>query len=296
MHHNTLLSLLSIVFMQVSTLKFQNQDYPELLREIKNPPKQLFVLGQLPADAVALAVVGSRRPSDYGREVTYKLTYELAKAGIIIVSGLAYGIDAVAHAAALEAGGVTVAVQACGYDQVYPAGNRGLAKQIQKHGAVVTEYPPGTPALKQNFVARNRIIAGLCLATIVTDAAARSGALITANFALNGNRQVMAVPGNITSPTCAGPNNLIKAGALPITDSSDVLSALEIHIDQPALSTRADSKEESKILELLGQGLRSTQELIDQSGLTAGQFASTIGLMEISGKVRNLGAGNWLPR
>ena len=288
--------LLSIFFMQVSTIKRQSSNYPILLEDIPSPPAQLFLHGQLPPQAVMVAIVGSRKCSDYGQAATYQLAYELARAGVVIVSGLALGVDTVAHTAALEAGGTTLAVQACGWDQIYPAANRGLAEQILRQGGgIISEYEKGMPALKQNFPARNRIIAGLCVATIVTEAAARSGALITANFALQQNRQVMAVPGNITNPLSAGPNNLLKAGATPITGSSDVLAALNFQIEQTQ-PTAPSSQEEAAILELLKQGCRTTQALIERSGLSAQQFASIISLMEITGQVRNLGAGNWVPR
>lgn len=279
--------------MHISTINLQSPNYPKLLREISNPPTKLFIKGELP-DQPAVAIVGSRRPSQYGRQVTYRLASDLAKAGVTVISGLALGIDSVAHQAALEAGGRTIAVLACGLDRIYPSSNQGLAERVAGQGALISDYPKGTEPLRHHFPARNRIIAGLSQAVIVTEASAKSGALITANFALEQNRQVMAVPGNITSPMSAGPNNLIKAGALPITDSSDVLAALDV--EYSTKKVRADSKEEALILELLEKGINSTQKLIEASGLAAAQFANIISLMEISGKVRNLGAGNWVPR
>lgn len=280
--------------MHISAINYQSNHYPALLRDITSPPPKLFYRGQLPPERPTVAIVGSRRTSTYGRNITYRLASELAAAGVTIVSGLALGVDSVAHLAALDAGGITVAVLACGLDQVYPHSNRGLAERITERGAVISDYPERTQPLRHHFPARNRLIAGLSHAVIITEAAAKSGALITANFALEQNRQVMAVPGNITSPLSAGPNNLIKAGALPITDSSDVLAALDL--EYSAQSVQADSREEALILELLAKGVNSTQRLIEESGLAAGQFANIISLMEISGKVRNLGAGNWVTR
>jgi DNA processing protein len=281
--------------MQISKLSLESPRYPSLLLEINNPPKGIYVLGKLPS-VPSVAVVGSRRPTEYGRQVTYKLSSELASAGITIVSGLALGIDSIAHQAAIDAGGLTVAVQACGLDRIYPASHRGLAKRIlSSGGAIVSEHPEGTPPLKHHFPARNRIISGLSLAVVVTEADASSGSLITANFALEQNRMVMAVPGNITSQRSAGPNNLIKAGAIPITSASDVLAALNIEAAQ-SKPVKPDSKEEAVVIELISQGITSSEALISSSGLSAAQFANVISLMEITGKVRNLGAGRWALR
>lgn len=282
--------------MHSSEVKFINTEYPDILREISTSPKQLYLAGELPKEP-AIAIVGTRRPTEYGRRVTYQLAGELARAGLVIVSGLAYGIDGVAHRAALEAGGKTVAVLAGGLDKIYPTGHQALAQQIiENDGALVSEYPSGTESFKYNFPARNRIISGLSQAVIVTEADASSGSLITASHALNQNRTVMAVPGNITSLRSAGPNNLIRTGAIPVTSSNDVLAALELERCGFTASAQPKSREEALILELLSQGLSRTDELIDQSQLSASQFANIITLMEITGKVRNLGAGNWVAR
>jgi DNA processing protein len=212
--------------MQIHSILSQDDTFPTQLREISSSPKELFVLGELPTRP-AIAIVGSRKPTAYGKEVTYQLAFELARAGIVIISGLALGLDTIAHQAALDAGGQTVAVLAHGLDQIYPSSNRNLALDILKHrGALVSDYPVKTPSLPQHFAARNRIISGLSLGTIVTEAASSSGSLITANFALDQNRVVMAVPGNITSLASAGPNNLLRAGAVPVTSASDVLAAI----------------------------------------------------------------------
>lgn len=282
--------------MQYSTISFQNQDYPDQLRQIASPPKQLYSVGQLPQGHY-VAIVGTRRPTDYGRQVTYQLASQLAKAGFIIVSGLALGIDGVAHQAAVEAGGKTVAVLGNGIGKVYPPSHKWLADKIlETGGAIVSEYEPGVEPQKFTFPARNRIIAGLSLAVIVTEADASSGSLITANFALEQGRAVMAVPGNITSLRSAGPNNLIKSGALPVTDATDVLNALDLDHKELHKPVKADSAEEAKILELLADGVNSTDQLIENSGLEAARFANIISLMEITGKVRSLGAGNWVVR
>ncbi len=283
--------------MTIASTPYASPDYPSLLREIPQPPDVLYSLGAIPK-GTAVAIVGSRKCSPYGEEVTYRLSYDLARAGLIIISGLALGIDGIAHRAALDAGGKTVAVMAGGLDSIYPARHRGLAKEILANGgALIAEHPAGIPPLRPYFVARNRIIAGLSTAVLVTEADVRSGSLTTANFALESGRIVMAVPGNITSPRSAGPNNLIRQGALAVTDATDVLS--ELNFQTHAVETtpvRAFSAPEARILDLLGSGGRTTGELLEQSGLTAAELANLISLMEITGKIRNMGAGRWMVR
>jgi DNA processing protein len=288
------MTLLSTLFMQITKLSYKSQEYPDILRNIAAPPKQLYVVGDIPAGP-AIAIVGSRRPTQYGKQMTYKLASELAKAGVVIVSGLALGIDAMAHLGAVEAGGKTIAVQACGMDRIYPASNRSLAIKILRDGAIISEYPEGTEPFKSNFVARNRIIAGLCQAIIIPEADASSGSLHTVNFALQQGKTVMAVPGHVTSARSAGPNNLLRSGAVPITGTSDVLAALDLG-GMLAKPVRARNSEEASVLELLGQGVSNSQEIIDKSGMSAAEFANIITLMEITGKVRNLGAGTWVSR
>lgn len=281
--------------MNIQELNYKSNSYPELLRTITAPPKKLYVRGKLP-ELPMVAVVGTRKPSEYGVAQTRRIAYDLAKAGFCIVSGLAYGVDAIAHMAALEAGGRTVAVLGNGIEHVYPVGNQKLGQQIlDSGGAIISEYEGVMPALKQHFPARNRIISGLALGVIVTEADAKSGSLITANFALQQNRQVFALPGNVTSPRSAGPNNLIKIGAKPITDAVDVLA--EFNLQSPELqvkAVKADSKEEAKILEVLAQGSCNTQALIEETELPAAELASILSLMEITGKIRSMGAGQWL--
>lgn len=266
-----------------------------MLRRLDVPPTSINVLGNLPKDSL-VAVVGSRKPTAYGEKMTYQIASELAQAGAVIVSGLAFGVDSIAHRAALDAGGKTVAVLACGLDRIYPAEHRGLAKEIlAKGGALVSEYDIGTEPYKSNFVERNRIIAGLSMATIVTEAAQKSGALITARDAKETGRLVMAVPGNVTSVYSTGPNNLLRAGAIPITSGADAIISLGFHAREAA-PVPAQSKDEALLLRLLGEGVGTSEELINKSELGAAQFANIISLMEITGKVRNLGAGNWVVR
>jgi DNA processing protein len=244
-----------------------------------------------------VSIVGTRRPTKYGEEITCRLAYELAKAGFCVVSGMALGIDTIVHRAVLDAKGSTLAVLGCGLDRPYPRSNFGLYRSIIESdvGGVISEYPEGTEAYKSHFPARNRIIAGLSSATIVTEADAKSGSLITANFAIQANRTVMAVPGNTTSLRSAGPNNLIKNGAQLITNASDVLAYLGL--ESPELvkvRPKADSKEEALIMEILSGQSMTTQQIIDETKIDAISIASIISLMEITGKIRNLGAGSWI--
>ena len=205
--------------------------YPSLLRTISDPPQDLYVRGAGPLELLeqpCVAIVGARVCSSYGSYVAYLLAKELAAAGIVVVSGLARGIDAAAHRGALDAGGRTVAVLGCGIDRDYPPAHAGLAHRIVSEGGlIVSEYPPGTEPAPWRFPARNRIIAGLSAATIVVEARERSGALITADFALEEGRKVFAVPGEITIATSVGPNNLLKNGAGLVTGAKDVLDWLD---------------------------------------------------------------------
>lgn len=213
----------------VNYLCFLDSDFPELLRHIPDPPLALFYRGDpsLLQRPLAIGVVGSRRPTAYGRAVCAQLTKELAQAGLVIVSGLAYGIDAQAHEAALQAGGKTIGVMGCGIDQIYPAGNRQLYQKMESSGLLLSEYPPGTPAVPGLFPERNRIISGLSLGVLVVEAAERSGSLITADCALEQGRDVFAVPGSIFSKMSVGPHHLLKQGAKLVTTSSEVLEEWE---------------------------------------------------------------------
>ncbi len=281
--------------MNIQEIIYKSNSYPELLGTIAHPPKTLYCLGNIP-DLPMVAIVGTRKPTEYGKQMTYRLAYDLASAGVCLVSGLAYGIDAIAHKAAVEAGGKVVAVLGTPLDTIYPASNRNLAKSIlSKSGAIVSEYEVGTNTQRFNFPARNRIIAGLSLATIVTEADAQSGSLITANFAVTENRIVMAIPGNLTSPRSAGPNNLIKLGAKLVTSATDVLAELEMKSTVlQAKKVLPASKEEAIVLELIEAGHINTHTMIDNSEFDAPRLAHVLSLMEITGKIKNLGAGQWM--
>jgi DNA processing protein len=281
--------------MQIAKFSKRNTAYPDMLREIASPPEWLYVRGVLPKHSM-VAVVGTRKCSDYGLKATYQISSGLAKAGAVIVSGLALGIDAMAHRAALDAGGKTVAVLACGLDEIYPSSNRGLAEEIlESGGALISEYEPGTPPVKHHFPERNRIIAGLSLGTIVTESPVEGGAMITAAHTGAQQRTLMAVPGNITSPGSAGPNNIIRTGGTAITSAADAINALGFHAQEP-IPMAAHSAQEAKLLDLIAKTGTSADELIEAAGMTAAEFANVISLMEITGKVRNLGAGVWVVR
>lgn len=275
-------------------LNCADSQYPLSLKSIYDPPKALYCKGNL-VDCPLVAVVGTRRPTAYGAQVTESIVSDLAAAGIGIVSGLALGIDSIAHRAALDAGGYTIAVLGNGIDDVYPASNRWLANRIlDSGGAIISELPSKTPPLKHHFPARNRIIAGLSFAVLVTEADWKSGTLYTANFALENGRDVMAIPGSILSEASAGPNNLIRQGAQLVTDASHIVDALGIEYNRASINTPlASNNIEKLIIETLLRGPCNSQQLIESGQLDASSFAHTITLMEISGKVKNLGRGRW---
>lgn len=284
---------------QIKLLTILDPGYPKLLKEIPQPPVVLYVRGELlPQDEMALAVVGTRKFSVYGKRVVEDLVRDLVRANITVVSGLALGLDTIAHHTALNFGGRTLAVLGSGVDTVYPASNRIIAERIVAgQGAIISELPLGMPPLKHHFPHRNRIIAGLSLGTVVVEAAADSGALITARHALEQNRQVFAVPGSIYNPVSVGPNNLLKMGAKPVASAADVLEDLNLGFLQEQLITQeiaGDNEEEQKILGLLSREPLHVDQITKVSGLSASAVAATLIIMEMKGKVRNLGANQYV--
>jgi DNA processing protein len=281
---------------KVKTLTLNSPLFPEQLKHIAEPPRQLYYLGDLEniLTKPRLAIVGSRKVSAYGKSVTLKLAREAAEQGIAIVSGLALGIDGMAHQAALEAGGVTLAVLPAGLDKIYPATHRQLAEDILKQGgALITEFPFGSQPFKTNFLIRNRIISGISDAVLIPEAAIRSGSLNTARHALEQGRDVMAVPGNITSELSGGTNNLIKLGATPVTEIRDILAAMGLKQAGKKAIPMGTTPEESIVIELLARGISDSSELLHRSELTPTIFNQTLTMLEITGKVRPLGAGHW---
>lgn len=271
---------------------------PDILTSIPDAPESLFAIGDTLNELLKkprIAIVGSRKMTPYGRLVTEKFASELAGKGIVIVSGLAYGVDACAHQSALTSGGKCIAVLACGLDQMYPAANKKLADNIvEKGGVILSEYPKKTEPLRHHFLARNRIISGLADAVLITEAAQRSGSLNTSGHALNQGMPVMAIPGNINSLMSGGTNNLIKSGAHLISEVSDVLSILKLDEDSSQQSLPvALSKEEYIILSLLKEGISDGLELQTKSDLDPAMYGQTLTMLEISGKVKPLGNNKW---
>lgn len=277
----------------ITAISIKNEAYPALLKTIYDPPPVLFVQGFLPSsDSAHLAIIGSRKATDYGIGICKKLTHELTSSGLVIVSGLAYGIDEYAHAATINAQGVTIAVLACGLLNINSSRQRYLAnKIIENGGAVISEFGLHTSSMKQNFPYRNRIISGLSHATFVIEAAEKSGSLITARCALEQGRDVFALPGPIDSLTSMGTNNLIKMGALAVTKSDDILDALQIeHVQEKDIpKPEPDSKEEAQILELLSKKPIHIDEITRSTQLASMIVASTLSLMEMKGRAHQIG-------
>lgn len=278
----------------VRLLCIEDASYPAPLRQIIQPPPLLYVRGTLDsADEWALAVVGTRSPTSYGKEATRRLVGDLAGAGITVVSGLALGIDTIAHTAALEAGGRTIAVLGRGVDGVYPERNRALAEDIVSNGALISEFPLGTAPTSANFPARNRLISGLSCGTLVVEAGERSGALITVSFALEQGRDVFAVPGQIFSRTSAGTNRLIRDGAGLVTDAQDILEALNwttAAVQQEIQLTLPEDPVEAALLDLLSYEPQHVDMLGRASGLTAPAVSATLAMLELKGLARQAGA------
>jgi DNA processing protein len=275
--------------LRVGVLRLVDAEYPRLLREISQPPPLLYIRGQLTTeDEWALAVVGTRRVSAYGRQVTERLAGELAAQRITVISGLARGIDTFAHAAALEASGRTIAVLGCGPDLVYPPDNAKLAARILEQGALVTEFPPGTQPEAGNFPARNRLISGLSLGVLVTEAPEQSGALITTRFAAEQGRDVFAVPGNITNRGSIGANRLIQDGAKPVLTTDDILTELNLHMVPQQMELREVLPEndlEAQLLALLGAtgDPQHIDDLCRASSLPVAQVSGALVMMELKG-------------
>lgn len=288
------LHLKTLAAMGVTVITVFDDDYPKLLAEVKGRPVVLYVKGNLELeDARAVAVVGTRKPTLYGREVTAKLVTELTAAGVTIVSGLARGIDSVAHRAALDTGGRTIAVMATGIDSVYPPENKELASKIIEHGALVSEFPPGYMAVPGNFPARNRIISGLSLGVVVTEGAAKSGTKITAQHALDQGREVFAVPGPVTSIMSEAPVELLRLGAKVTTSGQDILEELKIDNGKLTMIKRREDLVFENELEEVVYGALAEQAHIDEVArkleAAAAEVSAALTMMEIRGIVKHLG-------
>jgi DNA processing protein len=278
----------------VQVLTLLDDDYPANLRQIDAPPPLLYVRGALqPNDSWAVAIVGTRRASVYGRQVAHSLSRDLTNSGITIVSGLALGVDTVAHKSALEHEGRTIAVLGSSVDQIYPPENRGLAQEIAEQGALISEYPLGTRPDANNFPPRNRIISGFSRGVVIVEAGERSGALITAKFAAEQGRDVFAVPGSILHPGSIGCNTLIQQGAIPLLHVNDILTHLnleQIHSHQAARAAIPADPQEAALLRHLNQEPLHLDDLVRQSTLSAPQVAGLLTVMELKGLVRQVGS------
>lgn len=265
--------------------------YPALLKGVPDAPAVLFTKGKLPGDdEPTIAVVGTRRATAYGRQAAEKIAGGLARAGVIIVSGLARGIDAVAHNAALAAGGRTVAVLGSGLDRIYPSEHKGLAQRMVGSGALISEFPLGEPPDAPNFPRRNRIVAGLAQGTLVIEADRESGALITVDFALEQGRDVYAVPGSIFSPVSRGTNTLIKEGAKLVMSAEDILEDLELSAVEPVLAPPvADTDEEAVVLALLSAEPMHIDDIGRLTRLPMSILGGTLAMMELKGTARQVG-------
>ncbi len=281
----------------VKVLTCHDPGYPSRLKEIYDYPPLLYIRGSLlPEDEWCLAVVGTRRASVYGRQVAEEIVADLAQSNITIVSGLAKGIDSIAHHSALNAGGRSLAICACGLDSVYPSENTELARRIMQQGALISEYPLGTRPKAENFPRRNRIMSGLSLGVLVVEAGDTSGAMITANLALEQNREVFAIPGSIFSPASRGTNYLIQEGAKLVRDYRDILEELNLtavahQIEMKELLPPSDT--ESSLLKHLSAEPTHIDEVCRLSGLPVSTVSSTLAMMELKGMVKQMGAMNY---
>lgn len=277
----------------ITVITWQDKHYPRRLREIDQPPPVLYTRGELLLeDEWAVAVVGTRRVTPYGRQIAEQVATTLAHSGVTVVSGLAHGVDAIAHQAAINAGGRTVAVLGCGVDRIYPPDHRRLAERLLEHGALLSDYAPGTPPEAVNFPPRNRIISGLSMAVVVIEAGERSGALITAQFAAEQGREVFAVPGNINAPQSSGTNRLIQQGAHPLLDVRDLLDNLDLDLvteQQTARKVIPADTLEAKLLSLLSQQPLHVDEIRNQADMPIEKISAALTLMELKGLVRQVG-------
>jgi DNA processing protein len=281
----------------IYVLTWDDDDYPNRLRKIDQPPPVLYTRGKLTfEDEWAVSIVGTRRVTAYGRRVTEDLAGFLARNGITIISGLARGVDTIAHRAALDSGGRSIAVLGCGVDTIYPPENRALAEDIINDGSLVSDYAPGVPPDARNFPPRNRIIAGLGLATVVVEAGDRSGALITAEFAVDQGREVFAVPGPIYAPQSKGTNKLIQQGAQPYLSSEELLELLNIEMvdEQKTVRTNFELEPfEREILKLIADESLHIDEICVQSQQNIDKISATLVIMELKGLVQQDGNMNY---
>ena len=282
----------------IKILTWQDESYPQRLKEIDQPPPVLYIRGDyLPDDLFAVAIVGTRRVTPYGRQITEELSAFLAANGITVISGLARGVDAIAHQTTLKAGGRSIGVLGSGVDKIYPPEHRGLAEQMMQRGAIISDYAPGTPPDASNFPPRNRIISGLSLAVVVIEAGETSGALITAEFAAEQGREIFAVPGSILAPQSKGTNKLIQNGALPLLSVNDLMQALDLTRmgeHKAARKIIPADETEARLMNVLGNEPLHVDEIRNQSELPIEKVSAALALMELKGMVRQVGGMNYV--
>lgn len=277
----------------IKEIKIADEKFPERVRRIHEPPATLFIRGELRAeDENAVAIVGARKCTAYGKQVAYDLAYELAHRGVTVVSGMALGIDGEAHKGALDAGGRTIAVLGSGVDEksIYPHTHISLAERIIKNGAVLSEFPPGSPSYPSNFPRRNRIVSALSLGVVVVEAGEKSGSLITTNFALEQGKEVFAVPGLIYSPASAGANLLIQQGAKLIRNADDILEELNIaSYETKSRKMEECNADEKLILAALENEILSTDAIIKITGLNPAVALTALTMLELKKAIKNTG-------
>jgi len=277
----------------INILTIEDKDYPRKLLSIEQPPAVLYVKGKIEErDEIAVAVVGTRHTTAYGRQVALELSHFLARHSITVISGLARGIDSIAHEAVINEGGRTIAVLGCGVDVIYPPEHRRLYERIVNNGALISDYYPGTPPDGINFPPRNRIISGLATATVIVEAGERSGALITAEFAANQGREVFAVPGPIYAPCSKGTNRLIRDGAVPLTEFEDILTVLELtQIEEYRYAKKVIQRDE--VEEMVANVIKNEPMHIDEiknsTGLSMEKVSAALVMMELKGMVKQVG-------
>lgn len=282
--------------MKINNISPLDNSYLKIVSTIAKPPKYLCYIGTLPPHRrPTVAIVGTRKPTAYGRQVTARFASELASKGIVVVSGLALGVDALAHQATLDASGTTIAVLANALPEIRPAANRDIGERILKYdGAIISENDGEQPVGRWSFLERNRLVAGLSDAILITEASARSGTLNTAMHALEQGKDVFVVPGNITSPSSAGCNLLLKQGAIPVTEVNDILERIAPDLaasqTQLALGT---TDAEVRILTALKDGLRDGEEIQRTTGVDPSEFSMSLTMLELNGAIRSLGANQW---
>ena len=282
----------------IKILTWEDETYPQRLKEIEQPPPVLYIRGDyLPDDLFAVAIVGTRRVTPYGRQITEELAAFLAANNLTVISGLARGVDAIAHQTALRAGGRTIGVLGSGVDKIYPPEHRVLAEKMMERGAIISDYAPGTPPDASNFPPRNRIISGLSMAVVVIEAGETSGALITAEFAAEQGREIFAVPGSILAPQSKGTNKLIQNGALPLLSVNDLMQALDLtHMGEQKVARKVIPSDatEARLMDVLGAEPLHVDEIRNQTELPIEKVSATLALMELKGMVRQVGGMNYV--